>query len=156
MEQLTKAGTELSKPGWFGCFVNIFPETSVKEKGLMGFENRIHGIFLAFFLGGIFWRRCLWKPPGFQPKQLQQAGFHLKEMMMAGHCYPEVLVDGSFPVEQVAPTVSYFFSPLGATSDVETKGRGDWDKLLGSKKWQTEARKEYSKMRSFFNESKGT
>lgn len=121
MEQLTKAGTELSKPGWFGCFVNIFPETSVKKRVWWDLKIELMACFWLFF-GVAFSDVDVCRPPGFPPKQLQQAGFHLKEMMMAGHCYPEVLVDGSFPVEQVAPTVSYFFSPLGATSDVETKG----------------------------------
>ena len=58
---------------------------------------------------------------GFQPKQLQEAGFHLKDMMMAGYSFPEVLIAGDFPVQEVGPTVGYFIQPRGATSDSRRK-----------------------------------
>ena len=121
----------------------------------MGFENPNLLEFLCRM--GIFWLSYSWVacrfvdfdawPPGFEPRQLQQAGFHLKEMMMDGHCFPEVLVDGGFPVEQVAPTVYYFFSPLGATSDVSSKNKdrtwgGLMSQVLGIKKIMTKLKLE--------------
>ena len=63
---------------------------------------------------------------GFQPKQLQEAGFHLKDMMMAGYSFPEVLIAGDFPVQEVGPTVGYFFQPRGATSDSRRKKAIFW------------------------------
>ncbi|CAJ1375116.1 unnamed protein product [Effrenium voratum] len=67
-------------------------------------------------LGELFTLQEL-RDAGLGPKELKAAGFHLKDLMQHGFSFPEVLVEGGFPADQIHPTASYLFRPSGATAN---------------------------------------
>ncbi|CAJ1346989.1 unnamed protein product [Effrenium voratum] len=84
-------------------------------------------------LGELFTLQEL-RDAGLGPKELKAAGFHLKDLMQHGFSFPEVLVEGGFPADQIHPTASYLFRPSGATANCHAAAYAKSEKSASSKR----------------------